>query len=93
MKDDSVRPSLIELQSFPDRKIDVDPIFRVLMSFPCIVQVLCTTRYTQVDHIRILVIFVHRIHRQKEYCLSVAQNLPGINPELMMECKLIAHPT
>ena len=33
------------------------------------------TRYTQVNHLRILVTFVHRIHRQKEYCLSVAQIL------------------
>ena len=37
--------------------------------------VLCMTRYNQVDRIRIFVIFVHRIYRQKEYCLSVAQNL------------------
>ena len=37
--------------------------------------VLCMTRYTQVDHLRILVTFVHRINRQKEYCLSFAQTL------------------
>ena len=30
----------------------------------------------------------------EKYCLSFAQNLSSsINPELMMECKLIAHPT
>ena len=30
----------------------------------------------------------------KEHCLSFAQFLSSrINPELMMECKLIAHPT
>ena len=76
-------------------KIDVDPTSCVLMSSPCFMQVLCMTRYTQVDHIRIHVIFVHKINRQTEYCLSFAQKLwaPGINPELMIECKLIAHPT
>ena len=37
--------------------------------------------------------FVHRIHRREEYRLSFAQILTsGINPEFMMECKLIAHP-
>ena len=75
MKNDSVRSSLIELQSFLHSKIDVDPIYCVLMSLPCFVHVLCMTRHTQVDRIRILVILVHGIHKQKEYCLSVAQIL------------------
>ena len=67
LKDDCIRSSLIEFQSFRDSKIDVDPIYCVLMSLPCFIQVLCMTRYTQVDHIKILVTFVHRINRQKEY--------------------------
>ena len=94
LKGDCIRSSLIEIQSFPNCKIDVDPIYCVLMSFPCFIHVLCTTRYTQVHHIRILVIFVHRINRQKEYCLSFAQtlDLQVFNPELMIECKLNAHP-
>ena len=75
LKDECIRSSLIEFQSFFNRKIDVDPIYLVLMSLPCIVQVLCTTRCTQVDHIRILVTFVHRINRQVEYCLSLARTL------------------
>ena len=54
LKDDCIRSSLIEFQSFLNCKIDVDPICCVLMSFPCFMHVLCTTRYTQVDHIRIL---------------------------------------
>ena len=29
----------------------------------------------QVDRVRILVFFVHKIHKQKEYCPSVAQIL------------------
>ena len=75
MKNDSVRSCLIELQSFLVSKIDVDPIHSVLMSLPCFMHVLCMTRYTQVDRIRILVILVHGIYRQEEHCLSVAQNL------------------
>ena len=45
------------------------------MSFPSFTQVLCMTRCVQFDHNRILVILVQKIHRQKEYCLSVAQTL------------------
>ena len=75
MKNDGVCSSLIELQSFLHSKIDVDPIHRVMMFNPCFMHVLCMTRYTQVDHIRILEILVHEIHRQKEHCLSVTQNL------------------
>ena len=33
------------------------------------------TRFIHVDRNKILVILVHGIHRQKEYCLSVAQIL------------------
>ena len=39
LKDDCIRSSLIQCESFLNRKIDVDPKNRVLMSFPCIVQV------------------------------------------------------
>ena len=75
VKDDGVRSCLIELQSFLLSKFDVDPIHRVLMFIPCFLHVLCKTRCTQVDRVRILVFFVHRIHKQKEYCLSIAQIL------------------
>ena len=75
MKNDGVRSCLIELQSFLQSKVDVDPIHRVLMFLPCFMHVLCMTRFIQVDRIRILMVFVHGIHKQKEYCLSVAQNL------------------
>ena len=50
-------------------------MFRVPMFLPCFVHVLCMTRCIQVNRVRILVILVHRIHRQKEYCLSVAHPL------------------
>ena len=66
---------LIELQSFLQSKIDVDPMHCVLMYLPWFMHVLCMTRLVLVDRIRILMIFVHRIHRQKEYCLPVVQIL------------------
>ena len=75
MKNDSARSCLIELESVLHNKIDVDPIYRVLMFLPRCLHVLCKTRCFQVNCLRIFVFFVHRIHRQKEYCLSVAQNL------------------
>ena len=75
VKKDSVRSWLIELQSFLQSKVDVDPIHRILMLLPRFVHVLCMTRSVQVDRVRILMVFVHGIHRQKEYCLSVAQIL------------------
>ena len=75
VKNDGVRSCLIEFQSFLQSKIDVDPIHRVLMFLPLFMHVLCMTWFIQVDRIRIFVFFVHRIHRQKTYCLSVAQIL------------------
>ena len=64
MKNDGVRSSLIELQSFLQSKIDVDPISRVLMF------AVHSSRSCQDP-----VVFVHGIHKQKEYSLSVAQIL------------------
>ena len=81
VKNDGVRSRLIELQSFLLSNFDVDPIHRVLMFLPCFVHGLCKTRCIQVDRIRILMVLVQGIQSQ------------NINPELMMECKLIAHPT
>ena len=73
VKNDSVRSRLIELQSFLLSKFDTDPIHRVLMFLPCCMHVPCKTRCFQVDLFRILMVFVHGIHMQKEYCLSFAQ--------------------
>ena len=75
-------------------KFNVNPIHRVLifpMMYACTVQdAVLSSRLSQ----DLCVLFIHRIHRQKECCLSVAQILSSwCNPELMMECKLIAHPT
>ena len=96
MKNDCVRSSLIELQSFLQSKIDIDPIHRVLMSLPCFMHVLCRTWFIQVDCIEIPRIFVNGIHKQKDYCLSVCcsnADFSCINPELSIECNLITHPT
>ena len=70
VKNDGVRSCLIELQSFLQGKIISTQYTASWCLFHPSLQVLCTTRYTQVDHIRILsyqdtLVFVHRIHRQK----------------------------
>ena len=75
VKNGGVRSRLIELQSFLVNKFAVDPIHRVLMFLSCFTHLLCKTRCSQVDRIRILVFFILGIHKQKEYCLSVAQIL------------------
>ena len=66
--------SLIECQSSHSCKIDVDPIYCLLMFLLCLMHVLCMTRCIQVHRIRILMVFVHGIHKKKE-CLCVAQIL------------------
>ena len=72
LKNNCVRSSLIECQSLPNRKIDVDPIYRVLMSLPCIVQVWCSTWYREVNMFKVFVTFISWINKQEEYCLSLA---------------------
>ena len=84
VKNDCVRSCLIELQSFLQSKIDVDPTHCVLMFLRCFIHVLCMTRCIQVDRIRILMIFVHGIHKQKEYCLSFAQS--QTDDRMQIEC-------
>ena len=75
VKDDSVRSCLIELQSFLLSKFYVDQIHRFLVSFPLLLCVPCKTWCVQVNLIRIFVFLIHRVHMQKEYCLSFAQIL------------------
>ena len=78
VKNDRVRSSLIELQSFFQSKIDVDPIYRVLMFLPRCLHVLRKTRCFQVHCLRIFVFFIYRIHKHKEYCRFVAQILASL---------------
>ena len=95
VKNDSVRSCLIELQSFLQSKL-MSTQYTVFWCFlPCFIHVLCMTRFIQVDRVRILLVF-GPWDPQAERILSVCCSKiwpPGINPELMMECKLIAHPT
>ena len=70
MEDDSVRSSLIELQSFSLGKLYIDPIHRILVHFPLLL-VRCKTWFGQIKLYWILVILVHGIHGCKEYSLSV----------------------
>ena len=75
LKNNCVRSCLIELQSFFDRKINIDPKYRVLMPFPCTVQVSRETWYREVNIFRVFVTFISWINRQEEHCLSSAQIL------------------
>ena len=91
LKGDCIRSSLIECKSFSNRKININPKYRVLMFLPCIVQVLCSTWYREVNIFRIFVIFVPRINRQEEYCLSSAQILTSryqsiVDNRMKIEC-------
>ena len=45
------------------------------MFLPCFMHVLCKTRCSQVDRVRMLVFFVQKIHRRMEYRLSFPQIL------------------
>ena len=88
---DCITSCLIELQSFTLSKLCIDPIHRVLVSFPLFLH--DAGRFGQVKLARIFVFFVHGIHSRKEYCLSLLEICPpNINPEFVMECELIAHP-
>ena len=72
LKVDCIRSSLIECQSFTNRKIDVDPVHRVLMLLPCAVPRISVGRGTAgVSVFGIFVVFVSWINRQEEYCLSL----------------------
>ena len=75
LKNNCIRSCLIECQSFFDRKINIDPRYRVLMSLPCTVHVSRETWYREVNIFRVFVTFISWINRQEEHCLSSAQIL------------------
>ena len=58
-----------------NRKININPIYRVLMFRPCTVHVSRSTWYREVNMFRIFMIFVSWINGQEEYCLSSTQIL------------------
>ena len=61
VKDYCITSCLIELQSFSLSKLYIDPIHRVLVPFPLLLE-LCKTRLGQVKLARIFVFLVHGIH-------------------------------
>ena len=60
---------LIEFQSFPLGKLYIDPIHRILVSFPLLLA-RCKTWFGQIKLLRMPVILIHGIHGRKEYRLS-----------------------
>ena len=91
LKNNCIRSCLIECQSFSDRKINIDPEYRVLVPLPCTVHVPCSTWYREVNIFRIFVTFVSWINRQEEHCLSSAQILTSryqsiVDNRMKIEC-------
>ena len=73
MKDDCIRSSLIECQSFLGRGININPKYRVLMFPPSqCASIVHDVVYWGSIFCRILMPFVSGISRQEEYCLSLA---------------------
>ena len=70
VENDCVTSCLEEFESFPLSKLYIDPVHRVLMSFPRFLLVPCKTWFGQVKLVRIFVCLVHGIHSRKEYSLS-----------------------
>ena len=72
LKVDCIRSSLIEC-SFPNRKININPIYRVLMFFSHALCRYCARRGTFKSILcRILMAFVSGIKKQKKRILSVS---------------------
>ena len=91
MKNDGIRSCLTEHQSFFDRKININPKYRVLMPLPCTVHVLRSTWCREVNMFRVFVTFVSWINRQEEHRLSSAQILTSryqsiVDNRVKIEC-------
>ena len=71
VKDDCVESCSTKLQSFSLSKLYIDPIHRVLVSFPRFLLVPCKTWCGQVNLVRISGFLVRGINSCKEYRLSV----------------------
>ena len=91
VKDDCVRSSLIEFQSFLVSKFDVDPIHRVLMFLPYFLLV-PKVHSTLITSGSWCSFFIGSTIVKNTVCLFLKFSPPVINPEFVMECKLIAHP-
>ena len=91
LKNNCIRSCLIECQSFSDRKINIDPKYRVLMPLPCTVHVSRETWYREINTFRISVTFISWINKQEEHCLSSAQILTSmyqsiVDNRMKIEC-------
>ena len=58
------------IESYTLSMLYIDPIHRVLVSFPPLLLVPCKTWFGQSKLVRIFVFLVHGIYSRKEYCLS-----------------------
>ena len=72
LEDTCIRSSLIKCQSLFNRKININPKYRVLMFLPCTVHVFRSTWYREVKIFRVSVTFISLINGQEENCLSPA---------------------
>ena len=94
VKNDGVRSRLIELQSFLLSKFDIDPMFRVLMFFHALWMYRARRGAPKsVVSGSLCSLSIGSTGRKNTVCRLLKFWPPGINPELMMESKLIAHPT
>ena len=71
LEDDCNRSRLIECQSLLNRKMKINPEYRVLMFLPSTVHVLCSTWFIEVNRYKMLMAFVSGINGQKRI-LSVS---------------------
>ena len=93
VKDDCIRPCLIELKSFLLSKFDVNPIHSVLMFFHtfCLYQAR-RGAFKSISSGSLCSLFMGSTDVHNTVCLLLKICPPGINPEFTMECNLIAHP-
>ena len=89
VKDDCVRSCLKELKSFLLCVFDVDPRHRVLTFLPffCLYQARRGASKSITSR-SLCSLFIRSTDVKNTVCLLLNFCPPGINPELMMECKL-----
>ena len=94
VKDDCIRSSLIECQCFPNCEIDVDPIIPASW---CLFHALCRYcarrgTYKSILSRSLWLLSLGSTSSKNTVCLLLEFWPPGINPELMTEWRLNAHP-
>ena len=91
LKDYYIRSSLIECQSFLNCKMNIRPIY-------CVFHALCKYcarpgTFKSITSRSLWFLSIGPTDKKNTVCLSLEFWPPSNNPELMIECKLIAHPT